>query len=243
MRPSIVAPAIVFSCIGITVFAAPPQQIIELENSVCRVTVVDFAGERSIGSGILFRSPVARDGRDFVLTAYHVLGEEALDISVTWDGEQNHPARVMAVRPSCDSVVLSVSAPPHIPRVPVATSDIQIGELCHTMGFGDTIENTLRTTSGAVRTFVENSYRDPVWFSVSDRSRQGDSGGPAIVIRNGTAQLVGNCWGGANDIVACRLTVIRRMFGMDAAAPRASTTVNGANPVYYQDLPLQTGGT
>ena len=221
----------------------PTQQqpaLLPFENAVCRVSIQCADGSTSHGSGVLIQSPprYASNGHSYVATCWHILQgrRQTGSISVTWDGVTLVGAVVAATRPGCDAAILKLTGqvfPVSTPRVPIAAQPISQGEAVYVMGFGDAISNTLRTVSGRMVQHTSNRYGDPVWCDVTGTTRQGDSGGPAFVIRQGQVRVVGNAWGcDRSTITVTRLVVLQRLFGM-TTAPTNRGNRGSANQVIY----------
>ena len=217
-----------------------PAALLPYENSVCRVTVQDAGGTKSHGSGLLIQPPSSHAGKNYVLTAYHVIRDRSLSIqqpvSVTWNGEDYFTTTVCAARPQNDAAILElVHVPQHLLKVPLAAGDILPGEQAYLFGFGTTEENRLRCSGGPTIDYTSNSQGDPCWFTFTGHARDGDSGGPVFVVRNGRPYVVGCGWGTRFNsdrnhyvIAATRLCIVRRIFGLETSPilrriPRRST--------------------
>ncbi len=254
MRCHAITIAICLLCVGTAMGQYErtyPRVLLPFENSVCRVSC-DDGGSTSHGSGVLLEAPEShrRPGLAYILTAYHVIRDRAgtwRDITVSFDGSTKHIARVAAALPACDSVLLLVEGPiADIPRIPLADTDIQPGELAYGFGFGS--DGTLRSAGGRNVGYRNNTGGASAWFNFAGFFRDGDSGGPVFVVRNGQPYLVGNGWGCVLDssaghyvIVATRLAVVRHMFGLD----RLSQPVQVArqSPIYTQPVTYSSGST
>ena len=243
MRLHAITTAICLLCVGTAMAQYErtyPRVLLPFENSVCRVTVDDGGGVSSHGSGVLLKSPTTHPGA-YVLTAFHVIRERARtpsDIRVTWGGD-HYNCTVAAALPDCDSAVLLLQEQPpaSIPRVPIAETEVQLGELVYGFGFGDT-SNILRSSGGNVVALTQNGRGDPAGYLFAGYFRDGDSGGPVFVVRQNRPYLVGNAWGCTLDkgrnhytVAANRLCVIRHLFGIRLM--RRITSPTRTIPVTY----------
>ncbi len=245
MRLHAITIAMLLLCVGTAMAqyeTTYPRVLLPYENSVCRVTCDDGDGTQSHGSGVLVQPPAEYGDKDYVLTAYHVIRDRRSDdIRITFDGTRFYSSRVAAALPVCDSALLLIAGTVEgVPRIAIAETEVQPGELAYGFGFGDS-RNVLRSTGGRVVALTQNSKGDPSGYLFAGYFRDGDSGGPVFVVRQGRPYLIGNAWGCTLDkerkhyaIAANRLCVLRHLFGIRLMRRRTSPT---------RTIPVTSGST
>jgi S1-C subfamily serine protease len=203
MIPRLLLAFKMFFCMAAFAAAEVPQ------SALCRVTVHEPGGRRSLGSGTVVRQ---ENGYGLVVTCQHLFDNPHYPISCTFIGDKRTwPATVGEICTHADLAAIWIASPPS-----VCTVGEEPCEQYECAGFGDP-RGLLAISKGVyLRCWRDHGGRANS-FEASCLSRSGDSGGGVF---DPQGRLVGVIWGGRDGHCWFTRAAVVRSFLDRQKAPK-----------------------